>query len=417
MRLIAESEKIRRSLNPIFISSWIFGVPRISYKYTHRLMYSVLIAAIFAATFIVSLDVRWNAAMSYNHTYATFYGVSQIVTFVGGIGTIIFWVASGAKALDDSIVELGTVDVELRDIGIEVKHRDVYRRQIRLLGSFSTIWLVIIGLHEYIFTAIGINDKSLILKTCCLSYSSHVPHLITLFSDLVFSTIMFTFYERFQLINRALTEIAKDREQSNDGIIAVPSIQPLRNRRDLPFSNKVNRNLQESLERIDRLYKVHRQLYLITEKLSVNFSWQLYFTVSTTFCLLVYRLLALYTLVFVPLSVLGSRIGLSLLWVFYLMLKFWVITLSCCNTITEANTLGIILYRITIDSESFHRMLHRYSAHLLQNELRITVGGFFTIDKSLVGTLFSCVTTYMIFAVNVWKDTEANSAESTTVSS
>ncbi|XP_046753714.1 putative gustatory receptor 28b [Diprion similis] len=412
MTAIAESEKIRRSLIPIFISSWIFGVPRVSYKYTSRLMYSVLIATVFATTFIMSSDVRWRAAMTYNHTYAMFYAVSQIVTFMGSVGTIIFWVTRGAKTLDDSIVELGTLDVELKDIGIDVKHRDVYRRQIRLLGSFSMIWLVIIGLHEYIFSAIGINDKSSILKTGCLSYSSHMPNLITLSSELVFSTIMFTLYQRFQLINRALTEIVKNREQSSDGIIAI---QPLRNRRDLSIS-KVNPTLEELFVRIDRLYKVHQKLYLITEKLSVNFSWQLYFTVSTTFCLLVYRFLALYTLVFIPYSELGSRIGLSLLWVFYLMLKFWVITLSCCNTITEANTLGVVLYRITIDSESFHRMLHRYSVHLLQNELFITVGGFFTIDKSLVGTLFSCVTTYMIFAVNVWKDSEADSAESTTVS-
>lgn len=210
MATLSESYDIRRSLIPIFISTWLFGVPRVSYKLSYRFAYSILVTVSYVATFLYTIDERMKVLNSFPIN-AAFYVVSQVVIYVSLIGTILFWIRKGAQSVEVAITELAELDVELKSLGMIIKHQHVIRRQIWSIVAFVTLWGITITVQDF-----GTNSDNGILKIVCTSYSTNLPHLLILFGEFVFSIVMYAFCQRFELINRSLRVLWRDEERYDD---------------------------------------------------------------------------------------------------------------------------------------------------------------------------------------------------------
>lgn len=206
----SELKKIRKSLRPIFLSSWIFGVPRVTHNSVYRFTYSLVISLIYIGAFSATFKARLRVVSAFNYAMEFFYLISQVMMFVGGVGTILFWVTRGAETLENTIVKLAALDVELKDLGVKIKHREVMIRQIILLCIFLTIWITVAGIHEYLFHLTVNHKDSSIFITFCFAYSSNIPHILILLGEFVFSTMMYTLYIRFRSINQALNTTSKN---------------------------------------------------------------------------------------------------------------------------------------------------------------------------------------------------------------
>lgn len=92
---------------------------------------------------------------------------------------------------------------------------------------------------------------------------------------------------------------------------------------------QVTISTDESLTKIKRIYNTHQRLCKLSENLNFDFSSLLYLTISTTFTILAYRMIILYTLILIEFEQRRFKVASTILWICFYVLKFWTITLTC----------------------------------------------------------------------------------------
>ncbi|XP_059612729.1 putative gustatory receptor 59f [Phlebotomus argentipes] len=247
---------------------------------------------------------------------------------------------------------------------------------------FFRRWLLIFGVFFLIVGFIDLLYNQLVAKSFFRSSTVYtIPNVISCMAILQLVGILF--------IHRSMLRHINDHLMDLDGISPVTPSSVI--------------FVQEAIETIESLRKVHRDLARTAEMAIRNFSILILTTLTACFLILSIQLFALYQMFENYARTNFFLLTYTVLWIFLHGGKIVMIVYFSCSFTREKHRTGQVLYHMEIrrqfQSDSLQNTVSKFSMQIIHEPKNLSACGIIDLDLSLLNTIVGSLTTYLVILI------------------
>ncbi|XP_046738372.1 uncharacterized protein LOC124406805 [Diprion similis] len=316
---------------------------------------------------------------------------------------MVVWVTRGARTVHETVVSLVAVDEDMKSFKFSRKSECLGGQQPWLLGlqvfvsTTMIIFTIILTFSTRQTTPPGVLTAWIVYAMKII-----VSRIQLVIADIILSCIIRQIRIRFQRINTALYQMGNIFDPS----VLIPSRVPLTRGRGREIIGIMNRlrlmksQVEKILGDVNILWQMHKSSCDIATELNCAFWPYLVCTLLVTLPLCMQHAFVLAVTKFTQYENSMNRyiiIAFHFSALVQIIVKSWMLVLSCDDLAAEANKFGIMLHQIDISDAGFNRQLRELSVKQSQNKFTMSAGGLFPINISFITYIFCPVMAYTVF--------------------
>uniref|UniRef100_A0A336KB81 Gustatory receptor n=1 Tax=Culicoides sonorensis TaxID=179676 RepID=A0A336KB81_CULSO len=216
------------------------------------------------------------------------------------------------------------------------------------------------------------------------------------------SLYLIPFTDRFQLVNMKIEQLQLNASIENS------FKNSSRNAKSNSNSPNNHTNDLSSIDQLIIVRQLYDKLWELTNLTNKCFGLSLLVNIGNDFVAITGHCYWIFlTIENIPvgtndiLAVIGSCI-----WTIPSLINSFMIASICHVTVEKAHEAGFVLHQIKHDplNEGQNMVIQQFSLQLLHQKIKFTAYGFFNIDFSLLFTMISASTTYLVIIIQMHKD-------------
>ncbi|RLZ02158.1 Gustatory receptor 22 [Cephus cinctus] len=338
--------------------------------------------------------------------YSSSTNLCNLICSENGVNNFILWIQYIANTLFVFVVIISTlikplqfafphedlrmIDRNFRYIGVNFSDKHVFKIQL-LQVIISILTPMLFGWRD---VKMSIHLKSINAVLYYLHYYYAVT--ISMVTDFLFVNYLGIIKIRYSHLNHLITQLVEEK-------LSPP----------VSFSNLSQRQLlwrddnSYVFYKIKKIRRLHHDLFSLSMKINKNFGICILVNSTISLIIITGQLYANYY------SFNGSVIDMdlivyNLLWTLYYTFRLVFVSYACHRTQNEANMASLILCGISLPSKAMQDEVLLFSLQLMQENLIFTACDFFNIDLTMLSSVVSTITTYLVILIQLDRTKESS---------